>query len=89
VILLRPPDTRPIISDSEVAVGVVCMIERHGRPGRLLVLRVEPAVLRRRLLARRAVVDADGAFPVTKEVLGSYLAGFEWPRDEGETLLAG
>ncbi len=63
------------------------LIEHHGRRRRLLVLRVEPVLLRRRLLVRQDTVDANGAFPVTDGLLDRYLAGFEWPKDEDETLL--
>lgn len=62
-------------------------IERYDRPWRLLVLRVELKVLRGRLSGRQAIVDANGAFAITDELLSSYAAGFEWPHDEGETLL--
>jgi predicted kinase len=61
------------------------LIERHGRPWRLLVLHVDPAVLRRRLVARSKRFDADAAVPITDDLLDSYLHGFEWPQGEGET----
>jgi predicted kinase len=62
-------------------------IERHSRPCRLLVLHVELDILRRRLIGRQATVDANGAFTITDGLLDSYLAGFEWPQNEGETVL--
>ena len=63
------------------------LIEQHARPWKLLLLRVDPAELRRRLKARQQKIDANAAFAVTDELLNSYLTGFEWPQDEGEIEL--
>lgn len=60
------------------------LIERTGRPWRLLVLVVSPDVLRARLLARRRRFDAN-AVPVSDDLLDRYLTGFETPDGEGET----
>lgn len=55
----------------------------------LVYLDVEATELRRRVAARRrlTVKDGDSAFPVTEEVLERYLAVFERPLGEGETVL--
>jgi predicted kinase len=60
------------------------MIEGHGRPWKLFVLRIHPDVLRSRLAARSRRFDSDAAFPITDDLLYTYLRDFEWPHDEGQ-----
>jgi len=61
----------------------------RGRRGRrrLLYLKVDPALLRQRLDERNRRSDANAAFPITQDLLTSYLAGFEEPNGEGEEAL--
>jgi predicted kinase len=65
------------------------LVERLGGRWVLVYLDVDAAELRRRVAARNqlAVKDADSAFPVTEEILESYIAGFEIPIGEGEIVL--
>lgn len=63
------------------------LIEDAGARWRLVYLRVEPDVLRRRLAERAGRVDANAAFTVTDDVLTAYLEGFEVPDGEGEEVL--
>lgn len=56
------------------------IIEAHGRPWRLLVLRPDRETLGRRLVARSTRFDANAAFPITDDVLDAYLRGFEDPQ---------
>lgn len=65
------------------------LAESLGARWVLLYLDVEADELRRRVKARNAleVKDGDSAFLVTEEILERYLAGFERPNGEGETVL--
>lgn len=63
------------------------LVEAAGARWRLLYLRAHEDVLRQRLQARRHRFDANAAFPVTDEILNSYLAAFEEPRGEGEEVI--
>jgi tRNA uridine 5-carbamoylmethylation protein Kti12 len=49
-------------------------------------MRADPAVIRARLIARRARNDAN-AFPIPDEMLERFIAGFEPPQGEGETVI--
>lgn len=64
------------------------LVERAGARWRLVYLKVDPAVLRRRLAERARRFDANAAFPITEDILAAYLAGFEAPDGEGEQVLA-
>lgn len=63
------------------------LIADAGGRWRLVYLRVDPDVLRQRLAARSQRFDADAAFPITEDVLTSYLSGFEAPHGEGEEII--
>ena len=63
------------------------LIEDVGGRRRLLYLKVDPALLRQRLDERSRRSDANAAFPITQDLLTSYLAGFEEPNGEGEEAL--
>jgi predicted kinase len=56
-----------------------------GRP-RLVYLKADEALLRRRLHARSERFDANAAFPITDELLDHYLRVFEPPSGEGEEV---
>jgi predicted kinase len=58
-----------------------------GGTWRLVYLRVDPALLRRRLAHRTGRFDANAAFPITEDILASYLASFEEPDGEGEEVI--
>ena len=51
------------------------LIESVGGRWRLIHLKVDPAILRERLAARRSRFDANAAFPITDELLDRYLSG--------------
>ena len=50
-------------------------------------LKVGPEELRRRLAARRGRLDANAALPVRDALLERFLAGFQEPDGEGETVI--
>jgi gluconate kinase len=62
------------------------LIEKAGGKWKLIYLKVHPDDLRERLKIRNKRFDAN-AFPVTEEVLTSYLNGFEIPKGEGEIVI--
>ncbi|WP_102262607.1 AAA family ATPase [Mesobacillus jeotgali] len=62
------------------------LIEESGGKWKLIYLKVHPNELRERLKIRNKRFDAN-AFPVTEELLNSYLNGFEAPKDEGEIII--
>ncbi|PWW04763.1 putative kinase [Paenibacillus cellulosilyticus] len=63
------------------------LIEQSGGRWRLLYLRVQPDELRRRLKVRSERFDANAAFPITEELLHTFINGFEEPKDEGEIII--
>ncbi|GAB2680160.1 AAA family ATPase [Thalassiella azotivora] len=63
------------------------LITEHGGRRELVHLQVDETTLRHRLARRAQRFDADAAFPVTPETLDRYLAGFQPPQGEGETVL--
>jgi predicted kinase len=63
------------------------LIEQAGGRWRLVYLKADPAVLRRRLRTRAERFDANAAFPVTDELLDRYLQSFEPPSGEGEEVI--
>lgn len=63
------------------------LIEDAGGQWRLVYLKVAPTVLRGRLDERRQRFDADAAFPITDDMLRSYLGAFEEPSGEGEEVI--
>jgi hypothetical protein len=50
-------------------------------------LKVHPNDLRERLSIRSQLFDANAAFPITEEILTSFLNGFEVPSGEGEIVI--
>lgn len=62
------------------------LIEALGGNWKLIYLDVHPDDLRERLKIRNKRDDAN-AFPITEEILTTYLAGFERPRGEGEIVV--
>lgn len=62
------------------------LIENSGGKWKLIYIKVHPDDLRERIKIRNKRVDAN-AFPVTEEMLDSYLNGFEIPKDEGEIVI--
>ncbi|WP_226674908.1 AAA family ATPase [Mesobacillus jeotgali] len=62
------------------------LIEESGGKWKLIYLKVHPDELRERLKVPNKRFDAN-AFPVTEELLNSYLNGFEAPKDEGEIII--
>jgi predicted kinase len=57
-----------------------------GGTWELVYLKVSPERLRERLAARRERSDAN-AFPITDDVLERFVAGFQAPDGEGETVV--
>jgi predicted kinase len=62
------------------------LIEESGGKWMLIYLKVHPNDLRERLKIRSKRFDAN-SFPITEEVLISYLNGFETPKGEGEIVI--
>lgn len=62
------------------------LIEESGGNWKLIYLDVHPNDLRERLKIRNKRNDAN-AFPITEEILTSYLAGFQRPIGEGEIVI--
>lgn len=63
------------------------LIERAGGRWRLVYLEADPELLRQRLVVRAARFDANAAFPITDDLLASYLRDFEPPSGEGEEVM--
>ena len=63
------------------------LIEAAGGTWTLIYLEAEPDELRRRLDLRTRRYDANAAFPITPELLDTYLAAFEAPTHEGEHVI--
>ncbi|MFF2448379.1 AAA family ATPase [Neobacillus sp. NPDC058068] len=63
------------------------IIETAGGKWRLIYLKVNPNDLRERLKIRSNRFDANAAFPITEEILASFLNGFEVPKGEGEIVI--
>lgn len=62
------------------------LIEKSGGKWKLIYLKVHPDDLRKRLKIRNKRFDAN-AFPISEELLASYLNGFEIPKGEGEIVI--
>lgn len=62
------------------------LIEDSGGKWKLIYLKVHPNDLRERLKIRNKRFDAN-SFPISEELLSSYLNGFEIPNGEGEILI--
>ena len=62
------------------------LVESHGGSWELVYIKVDPAVLPGRLVERRNRDDAN-AFPIEPEMLARFIAGFEHPEGEGETVI--
>ncbi|CRK83364.1 Zeta toxin [Neobacillus massiliamazoniensis] len=63
------------------------LIETAGGKWRLIYLKVNPNDLRERLKMRSNRFDANAAFPITEEILTSFLNEFEVPKGEGEIVI--
>lgn len=63
------------------------LVVESGARWELVYLKATPALLRRRLAARRSRFDANAAFPITDALLDRFVAGFQEPVGEGETVL--
>jgi predicted kinase len=62
------------------------LIEKAGGKWKLIYIKVHPDDLRERLNIRSKRFDAN-SFPVSEEMLTSYLNGFEIPKGEGEIVI--
>lgn len=62
------------------------LIEESGGNWKLIYLDVHPDDLRERLKIRNKRDDAN-AFPITEEILTTYLTGFQRPKGEGEIVI--
>ena len=62
------------------------LIEDSGGKWKLIYLKVHPNDLRERLKVRNKNFDAN-SFPISEELLTSYLNGFEVPKGEGEFVI--
>ncbi len=62
------------------------LIEDSGGNWKLIYIKVHPDDLRERLKLRNKLFDAN-SFPISEELLTSYLNGFEIPKGEGEIVL--
>lgn len=62
------------------------LIKESGGKWKLIYLDVHPDDLRERLKIRNKRDDAN-AFPITEEILTSYLTGFQRPKGEGEIVI--
>ena len=62
------------------------LIEDSGGKWKLIYLKVYPNDLRERLKVRNKGFDAN-SFPISEELLTSYLNGFEVPNGEGEIVI--
>lgn len=63
------------------------LIEEAGGQWKLVYLKVSHGVLRKRLDERNKRFDANAAFPITENILTSFLNGFEVPLGEGEIVI--
>ena len=62
------------------------LIETSGGKWKLIYIKVDPVELRNRLNIRNQRLDAN-SFPISEELLTSYLEGFEIPEGEGEVVV--
>jgi predicted kinase len=62
------------------------IVESRGASWELVYVKVDPAILPGRLASRRERNDAN-AFPIEPEMLARFVAGFEAPEGEGETVI--
>lgn len=62
------------------------LIEANGGEWKLIYLKANPELLMTRLKERNKRTDAN-AFPVTEEMLLSYIERFEEPNNEGEEII--
>lgn len=63
------------------------LVEGHGGRWELLYFKADPDVLRRRLAARNLRADAN-ALRISDDMLADFIARFEEPTGEDETVLA-
>lgn len=63
------------------------LIEEAGGEWKLIYVKVSPEIIRKRLEIRNKRFDANAAFPITDEILTSYLNGFEVPSNEREIII--
>jgi predicted kinase len=64
------------------------LVDGAGGRWELVYLKVGPEQLRERLAARRGRFDANAAFPITDALLERFMAAFQVPDGEGETIIA-
>jgi predicted kinase len=62
------------------------IVESQGASWELVYIKVDPVILPGRLATRRERNDAN-AFPIEPEMLARFIAGFEAPEGEGETVI--
>lgn len=63
------------------------LIEDSGGKWKFFYMKIHPNDLRERLKIRSQRFDANAAFPITEEILTSFLNGFEVPTGEGEIVI--
>ena len=63
------------------------LVVASGGRWELVYLKASPERLRERLAARRERFDANAALPITDALLERFLAGFQEPDGEGETVI--
>ncbi|WP_409296496.1 AAA family ATPase [Peribacillus sp. SCS-26] len=62
-------------------------VEDAGGISQIIYLKVEQDVLYERVRIRNSRFDANAAFPITREVLTSFINSFEVPAGEGELVI--
>ena len=62
-------------------------VEAGGGSWQLVYLKATPEQLRERLMVRRSRFDANAAFPISDALLDHFLAVFQEPSGEGETVI--
>lgn len=63
------------------------IIEQAGGEWRLVYLKVSHDILRKRLSDRSQRFDANASFPITEDILATYINGFEEPLGESEIVV--
>ncbi|MDL2205413.1 ATP-binding protein [Eubacteriales bacterium OttesenSCG-928-N13] len=63
------------------------LIENAGASVKLVYMKADIEVLRKRLRIRNQSIEANSAFEITDELLSKYYNGFEEPAGEGEIII--